>query len=541
MENSPEYLDSGAGGPLQPSSGPSGGRRGRTGWVVGGGIAALAVVGAGAWAAWSFFATGPQPAEALPGSTIAYASVDLDPSGGQKIEALRTLRKFPAFKDEIGLQTDDDIRQRIFEEIQGSGACEDLDYGDDIEPWLGDRMAVAAVDTGADTPSPVFVLQVTDEDKADKGLQKFKDCSTGGDGGGDGAAEGAWAIDDGWALLGETQEIVDGIAGDAAEAPLSDDDAYKDWTDAAGDAGIATFYLAPEAGQVLADNLDGLMPSLDGLESGMPGSTSDLVPSEATQALEEFRGLGATLRFDDGSLELEIAADAGAAQDALDGADRGDDVLTTLPEDTAAALGVGFAEGWFGDLVDQLAGRLGTGMSGQELLDELSSESGLVLPEDAETLAGESAALVVGGDFDLETFVNSTDGSGVPVGLKVQGDPDAIASVLDKVRSQLGGAESFLDSDSDGDVIAIGPDADYRQRLVEDGGLGDSEVFDDVVREADRAAAILYLNFDAGDWLTSIAEGNQEAEDNLAPLDGLGVSTWLEDDASHLVLRISTD
>ena len=402
-------------------------------------------------------------------------------------------------------------------------------------------MAVAAVDTGADTPSPVFVLQVTDEDKADKGLQKFKDCSTGGDGGGGAGAEGAWAIDDGWALLGETQEIVDGIAGDAAEAPLSDDDAYKDWTDAAGDAGIATFYLAPEAGQVLADNLDGLMPSLDGLESGMPGSTSDLVPSEATQALEEFRGLGATLRFDDGSLELEIAADAGAAQDALDGADRGDDVLTTLPEDTAAALGVGFAEGWFGDLVDQLAGRLGTGMSGQELLDELSSESGLVLPEDAETLAGESAALVVGGDFDLETFVNSTDGSGVPVGLKVQGDPDAIASVLDKVRSQLGGAESFLDSDSDGDVIAIGPDADYRQRLVEDGGLGDSEVFDDVVREADRAAAILYLNFDAGDWLTSIAEGNQEAEDNLAPLDGLGVSTWLEDDASHLVLRISTD
>ena len=541
MTSNPEYLESGSGGPLRTPSAPAGGGRARTAWIVGGLVGVLALVGAGAWAAWSFFATGPQPAEALPGSTIAYASIDLDPSGGQKIEALRTLRKFPAFKDEIGLQTDDDIRQRIFEEIQGSGACEDLDYGDDIEPWLGDRMAVAAVDTGADTPSPVFALQAPDAHTADTGLQTCTDCRPAGGGGGAGAAEGAWAIDDGWALLGETQEIVDGIAGDAAEAPLSDDDAYKDWTDAAGDAGIATFYLAPEAGQVLADNLDGLMPSLDGLESGMPGSTSDLVPSEATQALEEFRGLGATLRFDDGSLELEIAADAGAAQDALDGADRGDDVLTTLPEDTAAALGVGFAEGWFGDLVDQLAGRLGTGMSGQELLDELSSESGLVLPEDAETLAGESAALVVGGDFDLETFVNSTDGSGVPVGLKVQGDPDAIASVLDKVRSQLGGAESFLDSDSDGDVIAIGPDADYRQRLVEDGGLGDSEVFDDVVREADRAAAILYLNFDAGDWLTSIAEGNQEAEDNLAPLDGLGVSTWLEDDASHLVLRISTD
>ena len=26
--------------------------------------------------------------------------------------------------------------------------------------------------------------------------------------------------------------------------------------------------------------------------------------------------------------------------------DRGDDVITTLPEDTAAALGFGFADGW---------------------------------------------------------------------------------------------------------------------------------------------------------------------------------------------------
>ncbi len=533
MENSPEYLDSGAGGPLQPSSGPSGGRRGRTGWVVGGGIAALAVVGAGAWAAWSFFATGPQPAEALPGSTIAYASVDLDPSGGQKIEALRTLRKFPGFKDEIGLEADDDIRQWIFEEIQGSGACEDLDYGDDVEPWLGNRMAVAAVDAGEDAPSPVFVFQVSDEDKADDGLAKIRDCS-GGDG-------GAWSITDGWALVGETQDIVDRVAADAAESPLSEDDDYRTWTDAAGDSGIATAYLAPEAGQVLADNLGDVMPPVYGFDDAVPGSGEDLVPTEVTTGLEEFRGLAATLRFDDGSLELEVAADAGKSQEALDGADRGDDVLATLPDDTAAALGLGFADGWFGDIVDQLAGGLGDGMSGEELLDELATASGLDLPEDVETLAGKSAALALGGDFDLETFVNSADGSGVPLGLKVQGDPDAIDSVLDKLRPQLDGAESLIGSDSDGDLIAIGPDADYRKRLLEDGGLGDSEVFENVVREADDAAAILFVNFDAGDWLASLADGDQEVEDNLEPLQGLGLSAWFQDDASHAVLRLTTD
>ena len=78
----------------------------------------LAAIGVGAWAAYSFLATGPQPAEALPADTLGYVSIDLDPSGGQKIEALRTLNKFPAFEDEVGIDTDDDIRKAIFDKIQ---------------------------------------------------------------------------------------------------------------------------------------------------------------------------------------------------------------------------------------------------------------------------------------------------------------------------------------------------------------------------------------------------------------------------------------
>ena len=532
----PEYLDSGSGRPFRsPGPEPARARRARTGWIAAGGVVLLAAVGAGAWAAWSFFATGPQPAEALPAGTIAYASIDLDPSGGQKIEAVRTLRKFPAFKDRIGLETDDDIRQRIFEEIQGTGTCADLDYAEDVEPWLGDRFAVAAVDNGGDTPDPVFVFQVSDEDAADEGFAKVQDCS-GGDG-------GAWSIADGWAVLGETQEIVDRVAADAADAPLSEDDDFTTWTDAAGDDGIAAAYLAPEAGTLLAENLDdlgGLMPPAYGLDGSATYSGGSPVPSEVTKGLEEFHGMAATLRFDDGSLELEVAADPGKSQAALQDADRGDDVLATLPDDTAAALGVGFAEGWFGDLVDQFAGQLG-GASGDELLAEMSAETGLDLPEDVETLTGESAALALGSDFDLETLVNSADGSGVPLGLKVRGDADAIEAVLDKLRPQMGGAESLLGSDSDGDVVAIGPDADYRERLLDDGGLGDSEAFRNVVREADDAAAVLFVNFDAGDWLATLAEGDPEVEQNLEPLEGLGLSTWLDGDTSHLVLRVTTD
>ena len=130
--------------------------------------------------------TGPQPAEALPAKTLGYASIDLDPSGGQKIEALKTLNKFPAFKDYVGINADDDLRKEIFERIKDQAHCDNLDYADDIEPWLGDRAAFAAVDVGDDDPDAVVVIQVKDADKADAGLGKIKDCG--------GSDDVGWAI-----------------------------------------------------------------------------------------------------------------------------------------------------------------------------------------------------------------------------------------------------------------------------------------------------------------------------------------------------------
>ena len=65
---------------------------------------------------------------------------------------------------------------------------------------------------------------------------------------------------------------------------------------------------------------------------------------------------------------------------------------------------------------------------------------------------------------------------------------------------------------------------DYRQSLAGDGGLGDSEVFQDVVPEADRAGSVLFVDFDAGDWLTGLARATRRLQDNLEPLAALGIS-----------------
>ena len=305
-----EYLDSRGGDGTPPSS--SGGGR-RTTVIAVAALVGAAAVGGAAWAAWSFFSTGAQPAEALPDSTLGYVSVDLDPSGGQKIEALRTLKQFPAFEDEIGLDTDDDIREWIFDKIQGETDCAGLDYDDDIEPWLGDRFAVAAVDTGDDQPTPVFVIQVSDADGADEGLGKLREC------GGGGPDDVAWSIDGDWALLGESQTIVDGIAKDAADSPLAADDDFQQWTGAAGDGGIMSMYAAPAAGKVLAEELGtfaglplGSVVDCDAPCEGFAIDEDATRSDEMTEALEDFKGVAATVRFDDGGLELEVAGGVGA-------------------------------------------------------------------------------------------------------------------------------------------------------------------------------------------------------------------------------------
>ena len=513
------------------------------------GVAALAVVGVGAWAAAQFFATGAQPSEALPATTVGYVSIDLDPSGAQKIEALRTLNKFPAFKDELDLDLDDDIRKRIFEEIDLPEGCQ-LFYAEDIEPWLGERMAVAAVDIGGDDPEVVGVVQVKDVDAAEEGLTKIKDCDTG-----DGAS-GGWVITDGWAVIGEDEEAAQAVVDATGEGTLADDAEFQELTAAAGSAGIVTLYAAPEAGKYFADSTGGVGSLAEDLEQGLTGTDvlGDIGDAGASltepggtnpmaDALKDFKGMAVAVRFDDGALEVEMAGDTMLNFTGVYGTDRGADVVETLPADTAAAIGVGFEEGWLTDMVEQIASYTGGEMTTAELFEEASQMTGLDLPQDAETLLGRSAALSFGSDFDPEAFFNSGDAGEVPIALKVQGDAGAAKAVIDKIAAQDPSAEEVLGFDSDGDVFVVGPDADYRKAVLANGSLGGNEVYHDVIRESGKASAVFYVNFNAGDdWLVRlVGDGDPTVAENVRPLAGFGIAAWEDDDWTHTVLRLTTD
>jgi hypothetical protein len=62
-----------------------------------------------------------------------------------------------------------------------------------------------------------------------------------------------------------------------------------------------------------------------------------------------------------------------------------------------------------------------------------------------------------------------------------------------------------------------------------------------VIADAD-AAAVLFVNFDVDDnWLDALTGDDPELADNVAPLSALGVTSWSDGDASHALVRLTTD
>ncbi len=552
----PEYLEHGSIGSdtaegAAPARRPR--RSRRTTWLVGGGIVGVLALGAGAWAAMSFFRQGAQPAEALPASTIGYVSVDLDPSGSQKIDAFRTLNKFPAFQSRLGVHSVDDVRRKLGEGILRSAHCTGLTYDHDLAPWLGDRAAVAATRLGGGAPTPVVVVQVTDEAKARTGLNALRHCDTGG------PAQGGYLVHDGWAVIAKTQQVAQRVVDATARGSLADDATYRKWTQALGTPGVVTMYAAPAAGDYLAGQLGRLGEGLLGF--GAPGgvsgysvSTQGTVTGSAdtggaatasgssglVEALRGFRGAAATIRFTGDGLELATVMDRGTASTDASG-DQAGVLVSALPDDTMAALGVSLRPGWMSTMTDRL-GRAGGGLSRGRLYAEIHRQTGLDAPEDVETLLGSAAALSVGPGLDVSTMVNGSDPHGVPVALTVQGDPTAIERVLDKIRTRFPEAASLLGSDSAGDTVVIGPTPGYRKQVLDGGHLGDTGAYRSVVSDSEHAGSVLFVDIDRLEpAIDQAAAGDHRIVDNVAPLQAFGISGWLDGDVAHGDLRISTD
>jgi hypothetical protein len=558
----PEYLGSHQDDPgptPADHSGPAAKPTGRRTAVLGlAAVGVTAALTAGGWGVLQLMSNGGSAAEAVPSTAIGYLSVNLDPSAGQKIEAVRTLQKFPGIAESLDIDATDDVRRYVFEQIQDEIGCDDLDYGHDVEPWLGDRMAVAAVPDSDQPVAPLVVLQVGDQQAARAGIDALASC-----GGTEEAVGVAFAGE--YMLLTEHQDDADAFAAAAEAKSLAETDQFDEWMGRVGDPGIVTGYASADAADVMLSAMESAAPHepdtfaegdleckapCSGVSVDVPGSDEymDLLRKQ----YRNFEGMAGVIRFDDGAVEAEFVTRGMDPTGALATGVTAPS-LADLPESTALAFGFGVPDTLVKDSLDVFDDFFGAGPgsaglpSMEEMLARAEAQTGLKLPEDIQTLLGDGITISVDAGADLRALSQSPDPDDIPVGLRIDGDPAKIRPVLDKLLAAAGPAADFLVVKSTDSGVVLGLQQRYVETLAAGGSLGDVSSFQRVVPEADRANSALYVNFDAGaGWLEElgrmVSDGDKDVAANLAPLDAVGISGWTDDDAvQHGLVALTTD
>ncbi len=529
----------GGGEPVPQAADGSGGGGRRRGLVIGAVVVVVLLIGGGSFAAYTMLSGGgPQPAEAIPDSAIAYARVDLDPSADQKINALRLLRDVPEFEEETGITTDTaDLRKRFFEEsLADSEGCGDIDYDDDIEPWIGDRAGVAAM-PGAEgeDPQPLLVLQVTDEDAAKTGIEALLECGGADEATGEDKPGVAFVGD--YALIAADDKVGD-YASDAEESPLSDDEDFSGDMDALEGEGLMSFWVDMDEVVTLAQQ--------DNPEMG------DVLDAAG---ISELGSISAAVRAQSDALELVVAGDSDVLNLGGQSTEPASDVLT-LPDTTMMAFG--FTGG--GETIDRLwdkalaleeSGEAGVPPgSMEEFSAQLEAETGFTMPDDLSVLLGEQFTLAVDGEgFDFVSDEGTPDFSTINVGARLRTDTSAASDLMDTVQdllAQQGAPFEIAQQETDGGLV-IAANEDYADSLADEGQLGDSDVFDSAVADSDDAVSIFFLDLNkVGDVADRLAEDAgedlpPEAGDTLDVLQAVGASTTIDDDYARTTFRLVFD
>lgn len=536
-------VDPSAAAPVPPEEPETGGKRSRGGLIaLVVGVLVLAGLGGVAFAAYRVLGGGgTRPEDVLPASTLAVVSVDLDPRAGQKVEAIKTFRKFPGLRDTLDLKSGDDLRKVIYRESDGDSCG--LKYARDIEPWAGKRAALAAVDLGGTTPDLVIAAQIEDRDAAVAAMPKFADC-----------IEGGYAVGDDYVILAEKSSIARKVLREGRATSLAEDGRYQEWMDKLGDQGVVLGYLAPSLGDYAADNLADLLDELGLGAVGAvlgggadPFSTIASVPARTQtsplddfkKGLRAFQGLAMTVRFADGGLEMAFVADGNKGGDEVPGAP-----LAELPADTVAAFGFGLSEEGLTRQLKEV--RKAVPDEYDQALAEAESTTGLSLPEDAIALLGNGLSLSLSGSAPEGEIAGPQE---LPVGLALSTDAERAQEIVGTVEDSLGISLSDVGvATASGDGrFALSFSEEYAQALAKKGSLGSTDRFTNAI--PDRSVQLgLFVALNK-EWREAIASlggiglsdsEQQQLEENLDPLESLGISSADNGEVTTFRVRLAT-
>jgi hypothetical protein len=456
--------------------------------VAGAAVLVLALVGGVTYAMGALSGGGQQAAEALPGGALGLLSVDLDPPAGQKIDGFRFLRKFPTLRGHVPL--DGDAREVVFDAFADDLGWSDVDFDTDVSPWLGKRLAVAVYPPTGDGSEPVVVvaLQVTDEDKADAGLEKLRAQARIGT---SDSAPAGWAFSGDYALVAENAMTAKDLATRAGTAPLSTDEHFAADTASADDGVVLAWADLGRASDVLGDV--GAVPQAFG--GSASGRTTMVARFDGPDVFE----LSGTTTGVDG---------AGWAEHQVHG-------MNALPASTAVAFGLADGDKLAAKAWTAAQGFLGImsaegGGDGSSLEDEL----GLTMPDDLATILGSNLLVALDGGESDE----------LQVGARITTDAAAATKVIDKLEagsSELLMPELTVVRRTVGDDLVVAATRAQADRLAGDGALGEDETFRSALPDLDDAALALWV--DPAGAEAAFGLGG-EPDPDIAPLDGEGLT-----------------
>ena len=447
---------------------------------------------------------GTQPEEAMPKGAIAFAKVDLDPGAGQKIDAIRFLRKFPALKKHV--TEDADLRKVLFEQVAQDAGWKDIDFAEDVEPWLGKRIAVAAYapsqaqPDGAPMPDVLVALQVEDEGKAEEGLRRLVDTA-------DSGSKPGFVVEDGYALLAQDVATAKRLAAKVSDGSLAE---QKNFATDVGEAedGVAMAWL--DNGR-LSEELGRLSPSMLGITGAGAGTSG-----RSTYVL----------RFD-GPDVLELTGTV-TDSDVLEDATPAVKGVETLPADSVVAFGLSNGDELLTRAFEAFRAQAkkdgtqgGQGLDIEDGIAQAESMLGIKLPDDLATLLGSNlvAALDASG----------LDGGEYQIGALVKTDGEAAMSILDKLEAAATQNATILPpltrrTTDDGYVLATSEEQATRL-MAADGKLGDDEAFQDAVPDLDGAGLVVWVNLKT---LFAQLPFDDQGGENIQPLAGVGVTSVIE-------------
>lgn len=537
--------------PIEGTAGTGEGtaRRGRgRAVVIGGTAAALVAAGGVAALAGTMFDGGDkQPEEVLPGTSIVFTKVDLDPGVAQKVGAFRLFDKLPEAKNAL---TASDPKKAIFEWAKSKESdLSDVDYAADIEPWLGDRVGLSllAPEGSAKEPVAVVALAVKDEAKAKEGIARLETKAAGaidkaksqGKAASDAAAkaaapgrasgttspspsptkgdETATIFKDGYVLLTAKKDEAR-VQAELAKPTLKANETFSGDMGAIGETGVMSGWV--DGPKFLQLNADASMPA----------------------AMEELAGLQGrsafALRF--ASDHLELAQVNRGQQLTIDAKPLKD--VANLPADTAGFYsfsGGSDAVKQMWPILKKFASASGAGDVDAQL-KQVEQQTGLALPADLQTLLGDQFDVVVATQ-DFRKL------AGMPkVGLRMWTDTGKAQSILDKLvglaNQANGGPLPFtLASKATNGHLDVALDEGYRSTLATAGTLSSTAGFATVLPQLETSVNAMYVNLDAieSQYLDQVPAQYREL---VKSLQSVGMTAQpAKDGEQHSVLRLSVN